>query len=79
MEYAKDFDTIITLEESSVKGGFGSAILELLNEKGMNKKIRMIGIPDTFIEHGKQDIQKKIAGIDKDSIKKVISEVINKK
>ena len=39
----------------------------------------MIGIPDDFIEHGKPDIQKKLAGIDRESIKNSIQEILNRK
>ncbi len=79
LQYAKKIKKIITLEEATINGGFGSAVLELLEDNGIKADVKRIGIPDTFIEHGKPDIQKKLAGIDKDSIKKAISEILSKK
>ncbi|MEK6942960.1 MAG: 1-deoxy-D-xylulose-5-phosphate synthase [Nanoarchaeota archaeon] len=76
--YAKKFKKIITLEESTVTGGFGSAVLELLEKNGIKSELKMVGIPDEFIEHGRPDIQKKLIGIDKDGIKKSISEFLAK-
>lgn len=77
LKHSKKIKKIITLEEGTVNGGFGSAVLELLNKNNMESKIKMIGIPDNFIEHGKPDIQKKLAGIDKESIKKEILSILN--
>ncbi len=79
IKYARKIKNIITLEEGTVTGGFGSAVIELLEDKGIKANVKRIGVPDKFIEHGKQDIQKKLAGIDKDSIKIVINEMLSKK
>ena len=79
LAYAKKFKKIVTLEEGTVKGGFGSAILELLSEKGISSKVKIIGVPDKFIEHGKPDIQKKLCGIDKEGIKNLILEILGRK
>ncbi|RKS95132.1 1-deoxy-D-xylulose-5-phosphate synthase [Flavobacterium limicola] len=46
------FNTIITIEDGTVKGGFGSAILEFASENNYASKITVLGIPDEFIEHG---------------------------
>jgi 1-deoxy-D-xylulose-5-phosphate synthase len=78
LDLAKVHKKIITLEEGTIRGGFGSAVLEMLEENGANFSLKMIGIPDEFIEHGKPDIQKKICGIDKDSIKKTIKDFMAK-
>lgn len=43
---------IITVEESALQGGFGSAVLEFFNEKHVQANVKRIGIPDVFIEHG---------------------------
>ena len=47
-----EFTTIITIEDGTVKGGFGSAILEFAAENNYASKITVLGIPDEFIEHG---------------------------
>ena len=49
----KKYQTIIIVEDGTIIGGFGSAILEFASKKGYNNtKIKQLGIPDTFIEHG---------------------------
>ena len=78
LAYSKKFRKIITLEEGVANGGFGSAVAELLEDRGINSNVRRIGVPDRFIEHGKPDIQKKLAGIDKESIKNAIAEMLKK-
>jgi 1-deoxy-D-xylulose-5-phosphate synthase len=50
---AKKFKHIITIEDGTVVGGFGSAILEFFNENGYPKIVKMLGIPDRLVEHGK--------------------------
>ncbi|MFF2754364.1 1-deoxy-D-xylulose-5-phosphate synthase [Psychrobacillus sp. NPDC058041] len=44
--------SIITVEESILQGGFGSAVLEFFNENELQANVKRIGIPDVFIEHG---------------------------
>ena len=78
LRYAKKIKNIITLEEATINGGFGSAVIELLEDNGAKANVKRIGVPDKFIEHGKPDIQKKLAGIDKESIKRAINEVLIK-
>jgi len=52
----KKFETIITIEDGTIVGGFGSAILEFAsNNNYRNKTVKHLGIPDYFIEHGKVD------------------------
>lgn len=46
------FEKIITLENGTIKGGFGSSILEFASEHGYKLPIKTLGIPDEFIEHG---------------------------
>ncbi|HYE74417.1 MAG TPA: 1-deoxy-D-xylulose-5-phosphate synthase, partial [Blastocatellia bacterium] len=71
----KQHGHILTLEEGQLAGGFGSSILELLNAYDLKIPVTTIAIADEFIEHGKPAIQKQLAGIDKDSIKKTIAEI----
>jgi 1-deoxy-D-xylulose-5-phosphate synthase len=49
--FARGADVVVTMEDHSVTGGYGSAVLELLNDKGVHKPVVMIGWPDQFIEH----------------------------
>jgi 1-deoxy-D-xylulose-5-phosphate synthase len=43
---------IVTVEEGSLLGGFGSAVLECVTGMGFVRKLQMMGLPDEFIEHG---------------------------
>lgn len=55
-EAHKEHDCIITVEENSVVGGFGSGILEELNRNEIyDAKVKIIGIEDSFVEHGSID------------------------
>jgi len=49
--FARAADVIVTLEDHVVMGGYGSAVLELLNEKRIATPVIHIGWPDQFIEH----------------------------
>ena len=60
---------IMTVEENVVKGGFGSAVDEFLAPWYCGKLVNL-GIPDRFIEHGSQELLRKIVGIDAEGIKK---------
>lgn len=61
---ASKFDKIVTLEENTLQGGFGSGVLEYYSDKGIHKNILRIGIPDKFIDHGTQAELHKIIKID---------------
>jgi 1-deoxy-D-xylulose-5-phosphate synthase len=51
-QIGKRFSTIITLEDGSLQGGFGSAVLEWINDNGYTTRVVRLGIPDKFVEHG---------------------------
>ncbi|MCG2708744.1 MAG: 1-deoxy-D-xylulose-5-phosphate synthase, partial [Thermodesulfovibrionales bacterium] len=60
---------IITVEENMIAGGFGSAVLEYLNGMDIpDIKIKILGIPDEFVEQGSQAILRKKYGIDEEGI-----------
>ena len=73
----KNLKKIVIAEENTIMGGFGSSILEWLCEKGLMKdvSVKIIGLPDRFIEHGKPDELKRLVGLDKDSILRVLEEM----
>ncbi|MEN1785273.1 MAG: 1-deoxy-D-xylulose-5-phosphate synthase [Bacteroidota bacterium] len=50
-----NYDHIITVEDGSTIGGFGSAVLEFANDHGYHKTIKRFGVPDRFIAHGTQE------------------------
>ncbi|MGC6523231.1 MAG: 1-deoxy-D-xylulose-5-phosphate synthase [Flavobacteriaceae bacterium] len=64
------YDTIITVENGTVCGGFGSAVLEFTSKYNYKNTVHMKGIPDRFIEQGTTvDLQKQV-GLDSNSLKK---------
>jgi 1-deoxy-D-xylulose-5-phosphate synthase len=63
-EIAVKFKKIVTLEENSLAGGFGSAVTEYLTDKRYKNDILRIGLPDYFIDHGTQEELHKLLGID---------------
>jgi 1-deoxy-D-xylulose-5-phosphate synthase len=54
-QYAKKVTAIVTFEDAVLMGGFGSAVLEALNEMRLDVPVVRIGWPDHFVEHGKVD------------------------
>jgi len=51
-EVFSKFNKIITVEDGTIVGGFGSAVLEFMNEHGYHAEVKMLGIPDRLVEHG---------------------------
>ena len=69
LEVAQRTGNLVTVEENALQGGFGSAVLELLaEEKFYNIRVKRIGIPDRFIEHGSQAQLRKDLGLDAEGI-----------
>lgn len=65
------YPAIITIEEGTLIGGFGSAIADYILDNGYLTQIKRLGIPDQFIPHGTPLEQRKICGIDNESIYKI--------
>ena len=66
---AREIPRIITVEENVRQGGFGSAVLECLSEQRITGfLLECIGIPDTFVEHGSQNLLRTKYGIDAPAI-----------
>ena len=51
-EAFSNYDKIVTVEDGTVLGGFGSAILEFMNANGYKADVKILGIPDRLVEHG---------------------------
>ena len=73
-EISGNYQLIVTLEDNVIAGGAGSAVNETLLALNSTSKILNLGLPDEFIEHGDQDQQKTLNGLDKDGIEKSILE-----
>lgn len=67
-EVFKKFNHIVTVEDGSLNGGFGSAVLEEASRKGYKGDIECLGMPDKFVTHGSVSQLYKLCGIDAESI-----------
>jgi 1-deoxy-D-xylulose-5-phosphate synthase len=68
-DWAKRTGKVLTVEENVLQGGFGSAVLELFQERGLiSLQVKRLGIPDLFIEHGPQALLREKYGIDENGI-----------
>ena len=73
------YDKIITIEDGTVVGGFGSAVLEFMNTNGYNARVRIMGIPDRLVEHGTPKQLYDEIGIDANGIAEVLREMASLK
>jgi 1-deoxy-D-xylulose-5-phosphate synthase len=77
-ELANKIKNIVTVEENVLTGGFGSSVISLLQESGLNDvKIKNIGIPDEFVEHGTQTILRAKYGLDANGIMRQVTEMLS--
>ena len=67
------FETIITIEDGVISGGFGSAILEFAAANNYHSKIQILGVPDIFIEQGTVLELQQFCKIDVLSLKQIFS------
>lgn len=73
------FGAVITVEDGCIQGGFGSAVIEFMADHGYTAKIKRLGIPDKWIEHGEQPQLWKECGFDTDAIVKTAVELVSKR
>jgi 1-deoxy-D-xylulose-5-phosphate synthase len=68
---------IVTVEENALQGGFGSSVLEMLYDSGLQDvKVKRLGIPDRYIEQGSQAQLRKDVGIDAEGIAVAVQEFL---
>lgn len=79
LKTASEMNKIITVEENMLRGGFGSAVLEVLAEKGVTGvRVKRLGIPDEFVKHATQAEQRRKYGIDEEGIFQTAKEMLAK-
>ena len=69
------YEKIITIEEGCKKGGFGAAIAEFMSENNYHNTLKIIGIPDEFIEQGSVEEQQKYTGLSIEEICKTLNDI----
>jgi len=77
MNIAQKFQTIITIEEGVINGGFGSSISQLFSKNKINKQIIHLGVPDVFIEHATVQEQMEECGLDVASLQNLFKNLSN--
>jgi 1-deoxy-D-xylulose-5-phosphate synthase len=71
-EVFKKFNKVITVEDGTVVGGFGTAVLEFMNHFGYSAQVKIMGIPDRYVEHGTPKELYAEIGLDANAILKAL-------
>jgi len=77
-EIAQHYKYVITVEDACIQGGFGSAILEFFADNEYSIKVKRLGIPDAYIEHGEQAQLYAECGFDTNAILDSVHEIVHK-
>lgn len=72
----KQHKYVITIEDGTIVGGFGSAVLEFMSDYGYHRVLKRIGIPDEFIEQGSPEELYRICGMDSNGILETIKTLV---
>jgi 1-deoxy-D-xylulose-5-phosphate synthase len=72
LDLAARHDALVTLEDASIMGGAGSAVLETLSAAGVQIPVLQLGLPDEFIDHGEQSALLAGIGLDAAGIERSI-------
>jgi 1-deoxy-D-xylulose-5-phosphate synthase len=75
-EVFKKYPHIVTVEDGSIKGGLGDAVLRFKNEQGYTAKIHLLGIPDRFVEHGSLPELYHECGLTEDQLKNLLKTLV---
>jgi len=75
-EVFSKFNKVVTVEDGSIIGGFGSAILEFMNEHHYYSALRILGIPDRLVEHGTPKELQQECAYDTEAIKETVRQMM---
>lgn len=75
-EVFRKYSKVITVEDGSIQGGFGSAIVEFMADQNYHTTVRRLGIPDLVVEHGEQGDLHHECGFDSEGIMKAVIEML---
>ena len=78
-EVCQQYEKLITVEDGSIEGGIGSAILEFMAMHGYKNDVKILGIPDRLVEHGTPKELHKECGYDAASIADAVREMMKDK
>jgi 1-deoxy-D-xylulose-5-phosphate synthase len=75
-EVCQRYPYLVTVEDGSVQGGFGSAVLEFMAKEGYKNQVRILGIPDRIVEHGTPKELHRECEYDTEAIMQVVREML---
>ena len=78
-EVFKKFNKVITIEDGTIVGGFGSAVLEFMAQHNYKATVKMLGIPDRIVEHGTPRELHRECGYDAPAIAQTVREMLKDK
>ena len=78
-EVGKNYSRVVTVEDGTLMGGLGSVVTDWLNDNGYDVRVYRLGLPDAFISQGSVPQLYDLCGIDKQSIKNKLKQVILEK
>jgi 1-deoxy-D-xylulose-5-phosphate synthase len=80
LKYCQPYSSVITVEEGSLAGGFGSAVMERCEQLGIpDVRFHRIGIPDEYVHHGAQDVLRAQYDLHPEGIAKRVRELVTEK
>ena len=68
LELERDHSHVITLEEHSLAGGFGTAVAEFVSDRGLNLRVERMGVPNVLVQHDSQDKQRALFGLNGEAL-----------
>ena len=68
LDLERDHQRVITLEEHSLAGGFGSAVAEFVSDRGLRFAIERVGVPSVLVQHDSPEKQRAMFGLNAASI-----------
>jgi 1-deoxy-D-xylulose-5-phosphate synthase len=75
-EVFKKYKGIVTIEDGTIVGGFGTTILEFMAQHGYSASVKMLGIPDSIVEHGSPKQLHEECGFDANAITEAVREMV---
>jgi len=76
IQLAQDHDRFLTLEEHSLAGGFGSAVVEFASDRGLRVHVERIGVPNVLVQHDSQTKQRAQFGLHAENVAARVSSVL---
>ena len=70
---------MVTVEDGTVIGGFGAAVLEFMARHGYKNEVRILGLPDHIVEHGTPRELQRECGFDAEGILQTVRQMMNEK